>query len=48
MERVCEIPAGIASPRETPQAQMAGGRNARGKRVPEEEINVQICKSKKM
>ncbi|MGV2444779.1 UNVERIFIED_CONTAM: hypothetical protein FO527_18160, partial [Bacillus sp. ATCC 13368] len=45
----CETPAGIASLRETPQAQLrrGGSRTARGKRVPEVEINVQICTSQK-
>ncbi|MGV2446917.1 UNVERIFIED_CONTAM: hypothetical protein FO527_22875, partial [Bacillus sp. ATCC 13368] len=45
----CETPAGIASLRETPQAQVrrGGSRTARGKRVPEVEINVQICTSQK-
>ncbi|MEB2493386.1 hypothetical protein SOP93_19770, partial [Peribacillus frigoritolerans] len=44
-----ETPAGKASPGETPQAQRrrGGSRTARGKRVPEVEINVQICTSKK-
>ncbi|MEC0298873.1 hypothetical protein [Peribacillus frigoritolerans] len=42
LERKVETPAGIASPRETPQAQVrrGGSRTARGKRVPEVEINV--------
>ena len=49
MERVCETPAGKASPGETPQAQRrrGGSRTARGKRVPVEEINVQIVQTAK-
>ncbi|MFC9600066.1 hypothetical protein ACFTQL_19665, partial [Peribacillus butanolivorans] len=39
-----ETPAGKACPRETPQAQRrrGGSLTARGKRVPEVEINVRI------
>ncbi|PHD72641.1 hypothetical protein COF64_20585 [Bacillus sp. AFS043905] len=47
MERVCETPAGIASPRVTPQAQVLRGRTVRGKRVPGVEINVQIAQTPK-
>ncbi|MGE7606574.1 hypothetical protein ACQKML_08185 [Peribacillus frigoritolerans] len=41
-----ETPAGKALPRETPQAQAEEApRNARGKRVPAAEINVQIAQA---
>ncbi|MFJ7364920.1 hypothetical protein ACIQWQ_12560, partial [Peribacillus frigoritolerans] len=43
-----ETPAGKALPRETPQAQAEEApRNARGKRVPAAEINVQMDKPQK-
>ncbi|MBR8643756.1 hypothetical protein KEH51_00125 [[Brevibacterium] frigoritolerans] len=49
MERKVRDSCGKSESRETPQAQVrrGGSRTARGKRVPEVEINVQICASKK-
>ncbi|MBR8643762.1 hypothetical protein KEH51_00180 [[Brevibacterium] frigoritolerans] len=50
MERKVRDSCGNSESKETPQAQVrrGGSWSARGKRVPEVEINVQICTSKKI
>ncbi|WP_343929291.1 hypothetical protein [Peribacillus frigoritolerans] len=47
MERKVRDSCGKNVSRETPQAQRRRGRTARGKRVPEEEIDVQIAQNLK-